>query len=332
MNNIHIIIVMLISSFLITFLVTRKIIPIIASLRVGQKILEDGPVWHKPKEGTPTMGGIAFVLAMIACFGLFVFFMLEEGDNKEIAYALNLIIYALLNSLIGFVDDWSKVRKKQNKGLSAGMKFLLQSLAAIFYLVLLKASVGINTVVTIPFIDFSIDLGIFYYFFAWIILCGFVNAVNLTDGLDGLAASVTLTVGIFFIISSLTVITSPTISFVSATLVGSMMAFLIFNHYPAKVFMGDTGSLFLGALVVGLSFVANNMFLVLAYGFVFFCEALSDILQVGYFKITKGKRIFKMAPLHHHFEKIGWSENKIVVLFSFVNIAFCTLAYIGLII
>ncbi|MBP3495465.1 MAG: phospho-N-acetylmuramoyl-pentapeptide-transferase [Clostridia bacterium] len=328
MYNFYVFIITLFFSLFLTILITKKIIPVLAKNKMGQRILADGPNWHKEKEGTPTMGGVSFVLATIACFFIFCIFL--KSDTKEIVILLNVLAYSILNALIGIIDDFAKIRNRRNEGLSAKSKFFLQSIAAILFLISLRITVNINTELYIPFVNVKYDIGIFYYILAYFLLCGFVNAVNLTDGLDGLASSVVLSIGLFFAFVSLSLINNAVLSFISAVLIGGTIGFLRFNLHPAKIFMGDTGSLFLGSMVVSISFVINNILLVLVYGFVFLCEALSDILQVVYFKITNGKRIFKMAPIHHHFEKNGWSEIKIVIIFMLVNFAFCLLSYFGI--
>ncbi len=328
MYNFYVFIITLFFSLFLTILITKKIIPVLAKNKMGQRILADGPNWHKEKEGTPTMGGVSFVLATIACFFIFCIFL--KSDTKEIVILLNVLAYSILNALIGIIDDFAKIRNRRNEGLSAKSKFFLQSIAAILFLISLRITVNINTELYIPFVNVKYDIGIFYYILAYFLLCGFVNAVNLTDGLDGLASSVVLSIGLFFAFVSLSLINNAVLSFISAVLIGGTIGFLRFNLHPAKIFMGDTGSLFLGSMVVSISFVINNILLVLVYGFVFLCEALSDILQVAYFKITNGKRIFKMAPIHHHFEKNGWSEIKIVIIFMLVNFAFCLLSYFGI--
>lgn len=322
MNNFHLYLTVFSMSFLLTLALTMLLIPLM-SKKAGQKILEIGPSWHKSKEGTPTMGGISFIIATIFSFILYMIFTHKGTQANEISCVFNVIIYSLLNGCIGFVDDLSKVVKKENKGLSAKMKFLLQSISGVIFLALMKITVGIDTEINIPFFDIEINLGIFYYLFAFLLLCGFVNAVNLTDGIDGLATSVTITVAALFSVLAFVSIQKSSLVFLSATLLGSMIAFLIFNAHPAKIFMGDTGSLFLGAIVVGFSFIADNIMLVLIYGGVYLIEALSVIFQVIYFKATKGKRLLKMAPLHHHFEKCGWSETKIVVSFVIFSTFLC---------
>lgn len=307
----------------------RKLIPYLASKHIGQKILDIGPRWHKGKEGTPTMGGISFILAGFIAFVVFLILNFGKIEVKEVMLLINVMVYALLNGLIGIIDDMAKIRKKQNEGLTPLEKIVLQSLFSILFLISLYFTVGLNTTVHIPFTDISIDLGFFYYILAFFMLCGMVNSVNLTDGIDGLASSVLFTVGLLLVAINLVYLKSYPMTFISALIIGSSVGFLTYNFYPARIFMGDTGSLYFGGLVAASPFLLGNILLVVIYGFVFIVEAMSDILQVGYFKITKGKRIFKMAPLHHHFEKSGWSEVKIVTVFSLVNLLFCAIAFIG---
>ncbi len=326
MNNIQVFFLGFLLSLVLTILFTKKLIPIIKAKKYGQRILEVGPNWHKAKEGTPTMGGLGFIFAIIISFLIYCFFIRNNNEPRKIICLLNVIVYAILNGLIGIIDDMAKIRNKRNEGLTPIKKFTFQSVAAILFLISFRFTVGIETSIKIPFVKNEIELGFFFYILAFFVLCGFVNAVNLSDGIDGLASCLTLTVASLFVLLGVAQ-NDSSIVFLSASLVGAMLGFLVFNFYPAKVFMGDTGSLFLGAIVVAYSFLINNILLVILYGFVFLCEALSVILQVVYFKITKGKRILKMAPLHHHFEKCGWSEIKVVSIFSLVNFVFCAIVY-----
>ena len=315
---------LLAAAFLITVLVLRRLIPFLKSRKMGQKILEIGPRWHKSKEGTPTMGGLAFIAAILvsgcgACAAL--------GVTEGIRGALPLVFTLLLGvagGLIGFVDDLAKFRKKQNEGLTAPQKFLLQVLAAGLYLFGMAMVLGPDTGVYFPFLDKTVDFGIFYYVLALLLITGVMNSVNLTDGLDGLCSGVTLTVGVFFTLAGfLTASAAPDGSLVSlgALLIGGCAGFLVYNFYPARVFMGDTGSLFLGGLVVGGAFMMKNPLLVIVFGIWYIVETASVMLQVGYFKLTHGKRLFKMSPIHHHFEKCGWSEIKIGVMAMLVTAA-----------
>ena len=316
--------------FVITVILERLIIPILKSHKVGQQILEIGPRWHKDKAGTPTMGGICFIMAILAVMTVVsVISATKGGANELIPLALALGL-ATLNGMIGFFDDYTKLIKKQNEGFSAKQKILLQSLVAIVYLVAMALTDNINTSLHIPFTSVSLELGIFYYVFAFILIIGFVNSVNLTDGIDGLASSVTLVVGIFFSVVAFTT-DHRILALIGAAIIGATAGFLMYNFYPARVFMGDTGSLFLGGLVVGATFVLDEPMIIFLVGVIYLAEALSDIIQVGVFKLSgRKKRVFKMAPIHHHFEQCGWSEIKVVAVFSLVTLIFCIVAYFGI--
>lgn len=316
--------------FFVTVILEKLIIPILQSRKVGQKILEIGPRWHKNKAGTPTMGGICFIMAILAVMVIVAIIFDVNGESGELiplALALGL---AVLNGMIGFFDDYTKLVKKQNEGFTAKQKIILQSLAAILYLAAMSLTDNINTALHIPFTSVSLELGWFYYVFAFVLIIGFVNSVNLTDGIDGLASSVTLVVGLFFAAVGMS-LNDKILILIGAALVGATAGFLVYNFYPARVFMGDTGSLFLGGLVVGAVFVLDEPMIIFLVGIIYLIEAASDIIQVGVFKLSGRKiRVFKMAPIHHHFEKCGWSEIKIVVIFSLVTFAFCVLAYFGI--
>ena len=313
----------------LTAVLLRKLIPYLKSKHIGQKILDIGPRWHENKEGTPTMGGASFIVAGFIMFTVYLVMNFSKVEAKEIMLIINIMVYALLNGLIGVIDDIAKIRKKQNEGLTPLEKIILQSLFSVLFLISLHFTVGLSTTLSIPFTNVSVDLGFSYYFLAFFMLCGMVNSVNLTDGIDGLASSVVLTVGVLISAVCLVYTESYSMMFIGALLIGSSTGFLIYNYYPARIFMGDTGSLYFGGIIAASSFLMGNILFVGIYGFVFIIEALSDIIQVIYFKITKGKRIFKMAPLHHHFEKCGWGEIKIVTVFSLVNFIFCVIAFIG---
>ena len=325
-NKLNLIIIILIT-FFVTLLVTKKLISVLTKKKIGQKILEIGPNWHKSKEGTPTMGGLSFVVAFISSSFVYIALLICQGKTSKILSILIVVIFALINSLVGIVDDVAKIKKNKNEGLKPLGKLMLQSISAIILLCGLGFSGRLDTVIKIPFFNIQYDIGIFYYFIAFLVICGFINAVNLTDGIDGLASSVSLTSGVFICGISVMLVESEGLILLGSTIVGVTFAFLFFNLHPAKIFMGDTGSLFLGALIVGSAFLMNNILLLVLYGFVFLCEAISVILQVLFFKISGGKRLFKMAPLHHHLEKSGWSEMKIVIAFTLVNALFCIFAY-----
>jgi len=316
------------ASFLLTVVLAHYIIPVLRGHKMGQMIREEGPSWHKSKAGTPTMGGICFIMAiLIVCAGFTVFYALRKEQSALIPMALTLAL-AVFNGLVGFVDDYCKLIKKQNEGLKAWQKYALQLVAAVLYIVALMATGYLDTSVVIPFTSIELELGIFYYVFALILITGMVNSVNLTDGIDGLASTVTLVVSGFFAFVAFELL-SESLTLISATLIGGMIGFLIFNLHPAKVFMGDTGSLFLGGIVTGAAFLINNPLIIVIAGCVFVLEALSVIIQVGCFKLTH-KRVFKMAPIHHHFEKCGWKEGKIVGIFGTMTLLLCVAAWFGL--
>ena len=318
-----------VSSFLLTAILSSCIIPILRAKKAGQPIREEGPKSHMSKQGTPTMGGIAFIMAIaIVLTGMAIWYAFAGKQRQLIPLALTMAL-SVMNSMIGFFDDYKKLMKKHNEGLKAGQKFALQILAAIVYVALLKLLGYIDTSLHIPFTDIVVELGFVYYIFAVILIVGVVNSVNLTDGLDGLASSVTLVVCCFFAFVSFAALNSS-LALLSASVIGAMLGFLIYNHHPAKVFMGDTGSLFLGGGVSGAAFIINEPMIILIAGGVYIFEVVSDILQVAYFKISGGKRIFKCAPVHHHFEACGWSEWTIVIVFSLVTAALCVLAWFGL--
>ena len=320
----------LIAIFAITVILEKLVIPILASHKVGQRILEIGPRWHKDKAGTPTMGGICFIMAILVVMAIFSVIVAIKGKSSELISLALALGLATLNGMIGFFDDYTKLVKKQNEGFSAKTKIILQSIVAIIYLIAMGLTGNINTALHIPFTSVWLELGAFYYVFAFVLIIGFVNSVNLTDGIDGLASSVTLVVGIFFSAVAFA-INDRTLALVGAALIGATAGFLVYNFYPARVFMGDTGSLFLGGLVVGAVFVLDEPMIIFLVGIIYLIEAMSDIIQVGVFKLSGRKiRVFKMAPIHHHFEKCGWSEKKIVAIFSLVTLIFCTIAYFGI--
>ena len=308
----------------------RIFIPVLKSYKVGQKIREIGPRWHKSKEGTPMMGGLFFIVPVVLTMLVYSFVCLdfaEEGVRFLLCIAL-----ALANGAIGFVDDARKLFKKQNEGLKAGEKFMLQLIAAALFLLGMAHFGGLTTELYIPFFDVSFELGTFYYVIALFLIVGVTNAVNLTDGIDGLASSVTAVVSAFFAVCAAVALNAGAL-YLAGALFGGCAGFLVYNLNPARIFMGDTGSLFLGGAVCALAFLMNNPLLILVAGIIYRIEAVSVILQVGYFKITKkltgeGKRLFKMSPIHHHFERSGWSENKIVAIFCLVSAAACVLAYL----
>lgn len=319
-------------TFVLTVLVSRRLIPFLKGKKMGQHILEIGPRWHKNKEGTPTMGGVAFIAASLVCGILAaVYVIIRDGAAASAGFVATLA-YALACGLIGVADDLQKFTKKENEGLTAAQKYLLQLLASGAYLFALVRAGIVTTELAIPFTDISLDLGIFYYIFALLLLTGINNSVNLTDGVDGLASSVTFVVGVFFALAAFfgTAVPDTGLALTGALLIGSTLGFIVYNFYPARVFMGDTGSLFLGGLVVGAAFLCGSPLIIVLCGIIYIVESASVILQVGYFKLTHGKRLFLMSPIHHHFEKKGWSEVRIVCVFSCVTALFCIIAWFGL--
>ena len=320
--------VTVVSAFLITSVIGMWLIPFLRRLHFGQTILDIGPAWHKSKQGTPTMGGIMFIagitIAILA--GWLTLELSEQGVADASAagsfYLWGGLLMALAFGLIGFLDDYISVVKKQNLGLKAGQKSLAQLLVAVVYLAAQQIFAP-TTSFWLPFIG-DLDIGIFYYPLMLFIIVGTVNAVNLTDGIDGLDASVTMVAAMgFMVIASIAGFSQ--MNLLAAALAGGCLGFLVWNFHPAKVFMGDTGSLFLGGMVVALAFGLRRPVLLVFIGIVSVVEHLSDIIQIGSVKLT-GKRVFKMAPIHHHFEMSGWSEVKIVAVFSAVTAVGCLIA------
>lgn len=308
-------------SFVITAVLLKIFIPILKKAKLGQKILEIGPNWHKSKEGTPTMGGLFFMIGIIiACVVMCITEMKREGIRLLI-----LVLFALCNGLIGFVDDYVKLFKKTNKGLSAIEKMLLQLVLTAAFLCAMSYFGFLTSEITLPLIDVKFDLGVFTYVIYLLAIVFFINGANFTDGIDGLAGSVNLVIVVLFLLLGIRN-DELVLSVLSSSAIGGLLGFLVFNFHPAKVFMGDTGSLFLGGLVVSLCFAFDCPMVLYILGFVHVFEAISVVLQVAYFKTT-GKRLFKMAPIHHHFEKCGWSEVKIVGVFSFVTAILCAISF-----
>ena len=312
-------------SFVLTLVIGKFLIPELRKLKAGQEIREDGPTWHAGKAGTPTMGGIMFILgAGVAVFAMGWGMMIDGVFTHLYVY-----LFALIFGLIGFVDDYRKVRQHQNEGLTARQKFLLQLLAAVVFLCLMRYEGLLTNLLYIPFVGVSIEVNwIAYLVFAAFVIVGCVNAVNLTDGIDGLACSVTFVVMAFFTVTAVSW-QMLDLALFPAALAGGLAAFFVYNHHPAKTFMGDTGSLFLGGAVAAMGFAMDMPLILVPVGIIYIAETLSDIIQVGYFKATHGKRFFKMAPLHHHLELSGWSEGKLVAVFSGITLVCSLLAYLA---
>lgn len=313
------------SALIITAALGFALVPLLRKMHYGQTIKEIGPTWHKNKQGTPTMGGLMFVIGSAA--GVFLGWLavaaqMQDYIGEGAATGGQSIILCLLTAIsfgfVGFVDDFIKVVKKRNLGLMARYKIVMQVLITTMFLVSLHLTGNLSTTVVLPLLG-SIDFGLFFYPISFLLIIGMVNAVNLTDGVDGLACSVTFLVGIgFMVIAAL--LGRFTISLFAAAIAGGCAGFLAWNFHPAKVFMGDTGSMFLGGAVVAMAYGMGQPALLLLLGVVYLIEAFSVMLQVCYFKLTHGRRLFKMTPIHHHFELSGWREEKIVAVFSFVTI------------
>lgn len=312
--------------FAITALAGKLLIPELVKLKAGQSIKEIGPTWHMTKQGTPTMGGLMFIIGIGVTVVALGWRGMAQGDFTHIYVYL----FALVFGVIGYIDDYQKVKHHHNTGLTAIQKFLLQLAAAVAFLCLLRYEGHLSPNLYIPFFNTYVVLNwVVYMVLAAFIIVGTVNAVNITDGLDGLSSSVTVPVAIFFAVMGIVWKQFPQLGIFGGAMVGGLFGFLLYNHYPAKVFMGDTGSLFLGGAVAALAFAYDMPLVLIPVGIVYICETLSDILQVGYFKLTHGKRIFRMAPLHHHLELGGWSEVKLFCVFSGVTLLACVLAFLG---
>lgn len=319
-------------SLVITGVLGFWVIPALRKLKFGQTILDIGPIWHKKdKQGTPTMGGIMFIVGVSVAFGAGLcvmlskgIFTLEESNAMNMVNAVSGLVMALLFGLIGFMDDFIKVKKKQNEGLTANQKIVLQVLVIAAYFTVRVIAGDTSTEIIFPFLG-SIDLWYFYYIIMGLAILYLVNAVNLTDGIDGLCTSVTFVYSIVFIIITV-MLKAYGLTALAAATAGGCLGFLIWNFYPAKVFMGDTGSMFFGGIVVALGFGANAEVLMVIASAVYIWEALTVLIQTTYFKLTHGKRLFKMTPIHHSFEIRGWKEVKIVIVFSLIAAAAGTAA------
>lgn len=304
----------------ITGLLGYFMVPFLHKIKFGQTIREVGPSWHKNKQGTPTMGGLMFIIGSSVAAVICIAFLWLNGGAETQLMLVKVMAGALMAvgfGIVGFLDDYISIKKHRNLGLTEIQKLILQFIIVGAYL-LSVAFAGGTTETVIPFLG-SVDLGFFYYILAAVFIVGMVNAVNFTDGIDGLNTSVTLVVALVFSVIAM-LLNRVGLSLYAAAIVGAMIGFLFWNANPAKVFMGDTGSLFLGGAVCALAFGVDMPILLILIGIIYIVEILSVVLQVTYFKITHGKRIFKMAPIHHHFEMCGWNENKICFVFSGVTL------------
>ena len=307
----------IIIAFVTGVVISPVLIPFLRKLKFGQEILEIGPNWHKSKAGTPTMGGIAFIVAIV-----FTMVVLKVDLRAYIV-----LLFAFLCGIVGFIDDFIKVYLKRNMGFNAKQKTMCLIIAIVLFVLGLKFLNLTDTTVYIPFFDISVDFGLWYYPVVFLGIFYMVNSVNLTDGIDGLAGSVTAIVLLFFTVLTY-ILNYKGLSLLSAAGLGAVISFLVFNLHPAKMFMGDTGSLFLGGLVTGVAVAIKNPLIIVIAGIIYVIESLSVVMQVTSFKLT-GKRIFKMSPIHHHFEMCGYSENKIVILFSVITLIGCVIAFLG---
>lgn len=326
-------------AFLVTGLMGIWVIPMLRKLKFGQTILDIGPRWHKNKEGTPTMGGILFIIGsvagVIAGYGLLQLNLTKDlfshsaRNNRVLLLG---VVMTLAFAAVGFLDDYIKVVKKRNLGLTEKQKLVLQFAIAIAYIVCLSIMSEPSTIVWFPFIG-QINLGWVYYPLTVLGIVFIVNAVNFTDGVDGLCASVTFmsALGLLVIAGFLQF---AGMQMLAASLAGGCLGFLVWNLYPAKVFMGDTGSFFLGGMIVALAFGLGVPLILILTGFIYIVEAVTVMIQTSYFKYTRrkygeGKRLFKMTPIHHHFEMSGWSESRIVVTFSLIQVGMCVIAVLS---
>ena len=310
------------ASLVFTGVIGYFLIPVLRALKAGQSIRELGPTWHNNKAGTPMMGGLMFIFSAILCLLLSLPFVEEKT-------AFYVLILGLCFGLVGFLDDFFKLKFKRNLGLTALQKAMLQMAVSALYLYLLYLEGSMTSDLYIPFVNKTVYIHpMAYIFFAMFVIVGCVNAVNITDGIDGLCGSVTVPVMVFFTAAAIGM-KKWDLALLPAAMVGGLIAYLFYNWHPAKVFMGDTGSLFLGGIVCGMAFALDMPLVLILVGFVYLVETLSVIMQVGYFKLTHGKRIFKMAPIHHHFEMCGWKEVKIVLIFTAVTAILCVVAWFG---
>ena len=299
------------------------LLPVLRALKAGIKLRKIGPTWHNQKAGTPVMGGLMFIAAALVCL------LVNVGFLKDYT-VFYVFVMALAFGAIGMVDDFAKIKHDENLGLTALQKLLLQMAVAALFVYVLYRNGSLSTSLYIPFVGCSIHVHpLLYVVLTMFIVVGCVNSVNLTDGIDGLSSSVTLPVMVFFLAAAVAR-DRLELALLPAALIGGLIAYLFYNWHPAKVFMGDTGSLFLGGVVCAMAIALDMPLILIFVGFVYICETLSVIAQVGYFKLTHGKRLFKMSPIHHHFEMCGWKEEKIVLTFAGVSAIMCVIAWFGI--
>jgi phospho-N-acetylmuramoyl-pentapeptide-transferase len=311
-------------AFAVTVVITIIILPVLRRMKAGQAIRSDGPQSHLSKQGTPTFGGVTFITAITIVSLTVGLPALRSGDYT----ALLPLALALVYGVIGFIDDFEKQKKKQNLGLTAAQKFLLQLVIAVVFVLLVRLSGNLTPNLYIPFVNISIPLPEpLYLAFAAFVIVAEVNGANLTDGADGLLSGVTIPIAVCCAAISMLGAKASGAGVYSSALAGGLVGFLVFNMHPAKVFMGDTGAQFIGGSVAALAFVLDMPLVLITLAFVYFVEALSDVIQVGWFKISGGKRVFRMAPIHHHFELGGWNERKLFFVFTAVSILFAVISF-----
>ena len=307
-------------SFALSAVLGPVMIPFLHKIKFGQTIREDGPQSHLQKNGTPTMGGVIFLIPLIITSLLYM---------RQYPKIIPVLLMTIAFALIGFVDDFVKVVLKRSMGLTALQKMALEIVACAAFVFYMIRSDAVDLVMVIPFSGGkTLDLGIFSIIVLLFAVLGTVNGANFTDGLDGLSSSVTAVIATFFAVTS--ILLNSGITPICLAMLGGLLGFLLYNVYPAKVFMGDTGSLALGAFAVSCAYMTRTPLFLILVAFIYLTEVLSVILQVGYFKLTHGKRIFKMAPIHHHIELCGWSETRVVAVFTIITILFGTIALIAL--
>ncbi|MBR1759285.1 MAG: phospho-N-acetylmuramoyl-pentapeptide-transferase [Lachnospiraceae bacterium] len=309
-------------AFVLSTILTKQLIPVLHKLKFGQYEREDGMASHQKKAGTPTMGGIAWLLALILTCLVFL-----KGNPMM----LPVLFLTVGFGVIGFLDDYLKIAKKENEGLTVVQKLIGQIAVTGIFGAWMLYGAKIDTSVILPFTGGKVWTmsPVLFWIFLFFVVIGTVNGTNFTDGLDGLSSSVSVVVALFFGVSSL-MASAFGVSVISGAMAGALMGFLVYNAHPAKVFMGDTGSLALGGFVAGSALMLGQPIFIVIAGFIYLMEVVSVILQVGYFKLTHGKRLFKMAPIHHHFELLGWSETKVVTVFTCVTVLLCLIAICGL--
>ena len=318
MDMIQVVITAVLISFGISAVACPVLIPFLKKIKFGQQVREDGPQAHLKKQGTPTMGGIAFLFSVILTS---LFFM------KSYPQIIPILFMTVGFGFVGFLDDYIKVVRKHSEGLNPKQKMAAQFvITAIFCFYMMKYSGG-GTVIHIPFLHTDWDMGWLYIPMVFLVVLGTDNGVNFTDGLDGLCTSVTIIVATFFTVVAMTTVSG--IVPITGAVVGALLGFLLFNVYPAQVFMGDTGSLALGGFVASTALVLQNPLIILLVGFIYLIEVISVMIQVVYFKKTHGKRFFRMAPIHHHFELGGWSETRVVAVFTTVTALLCLIALLS---